>query len=108
MAEPQQEIKGLSLEDTLGDSDADHDDADQVGKDIDAFESRLRGEAQARAAPVKVALKPAAAKTALPVLTKVKALGPFSKAATEEELEASEARAAVEELAGFDKEHESP
>lgn len=47
---------GTSLEDTyrLGDSDAENDDADQVGKDIDEFEARLRGERAAiRTGPAK-------------------------------------------------------
>jgi len=46
-----------SLEDTyrLGDSDAENDDADQVGKDIDEFEARLRGDrAASKPAPATV------------------------------------------------------
>ena len=44
------------MEDTYrqDDSDAENDDADQVGKDIDAFEARLRGDKAApRPGPAK-------------------------------------------------------
>jgi hypothetical protein len=52
----------------------------------------------------------AAARAPIPVLKKAVpvALGPFSKPATEEEDEAREAREAVNDLARFDQEPESP
>jgi hypothetical protein len=53
------------LEDTyrIGDSDAENDDADQVGRDIDEFEARLRGDAPAvRAGAAQAAARKVSAK----------------------------------------------
>lgn len=59
MATAEKQMAAVSLEDTyqLGDSDAENDDADQVSKDIEEFEARLRGEKTAPKASGSTAIR---------------------------------------------------